>query len=148
LPTIRQIEQQAYIWANQEIMTYELAEEYLSRRRARKDIIGQLKHMMGIYDRTLTKTETDYLTDWLDKGFGYEAIAIAFDRTVTQTGGLKWAYMNKIMQSWHSKNLHTPEEIAAGDKPMSKKNSQPDRQPANNIAGGELERLKRIFGDM
>jgi len=42
----------------------------------------------------------------------------------------------------------TPEEIAAGDKPMSKKNSQPDRQPANNIAGGELERLKRIFGDM
>lgn len=148
LPTMRQIEQQAYIWAREEIMTLDLADAYLNRRRERKDIHNQLKRMMGFWDRAFTKTELGYLNDWLDKGFGVDAIAIAFDRTVTQTNGVKWPYMNRIVQSWHEKGLHTPEEIEAGDKPMgkpAKKQAVPSVSPAQ---GGEKERLMKLLEDI
>lgn len=149
LPTMRQIEQQAYIWAREEIMTHDLAEAYLSRRRERKDIHNQIKRIMGIWDRAFTKTEINYLNDWLDKGFGIDAIAIAFDRTVTQTNGMKWPYMNRIVQNWHEKGLHTPEEIEAGDKPMGK--PAPKSPPARTVSpvqGGEKERLMKLLEDI
>lgn len=148
LPTMRQIEQQAYIWANEEVMTLDLAEDYIERRRRRKDIHNQIKRMMGIWDRALTKTETNYINDWLDKGFGVDAIAVAFDRTVTQTGGVKWPYMNKIVQSWHEKGLHTPEEIAAGDKPLGKPQKGAGNTVTAQVPGGEKERLMKIMQDI
>ena len=125
LPTMRQIEKTAFIWANEEIMTWEMADAYIARRKERKDVLGEIKRMLGIWDRALTKTETDTFTDWLEKGFGLEAINMAFDRTVAGTGDYRLPYMNKIMQSWHSKGLHTPAEIETEDKPMGKKQQQP-----------------------
>ena len=58
-------------------------------------------------------------------GFGEEAIAIAAERTVTNTGALKWNYLSKILQSWHQKGLHSPKEIEEKDPP-----GVPRRQPA------------------
>ena len=74
-----------------------------------------MKNALGIRGRDLTPTETKYISSWLGMGFEEDAIFIAYDRTVTSTGALKWPYMNKILCSWHEKKLHTPEEIAAGD---------------------------------
>lgn len=149
LPTMRQIEQQAYIWAREEVMTLDLADAYLNRRRERKDTLSQLKRILGVWDRPFTKTEVNYLSDWLDKGFGIDAISMAFDRTVTQTGGLKWAYMNRIMLNWHEKGLHTPEEIESGDIPPSK---PAQKKTATRVApppqGGEKERLMKLLEDI
>ena len=152
LPTMRQIEKQAFIWANEEIMTWEMADEYIARRKQRKDLHGEIKRMLGIWDRALTKTETDYFNDWLEKGFGLDAISMAYDRTIAGTGQFKPAYMNKILQNWHSLNLHTPAEIEAGDKPLGKKQTQsqaPARAAQQNTApGGEKERLLRLLNEM
>ena len=41
---------------------------------------------------------------------------MAFDRTVTNIGQLKWPYMNKIILSWDEKNLRSPKEIASEDR--------------------------------
>ena len=79
---------------------------------------------------------------------GIDAIAIAFDRTVTQTNGLKWPYMNRIVQNWHEKGLHTPEEIESGDKPLGK---PAQKQPSPTISpaqGGEKERLMKLLEDI
>lgn len=145
VPTMRQIEQQAYIWAREEIMTLDMADAYINRRRERKNILNQIKRMMGIWDRALTKTEVNYLNDWLDKGFGLDAIAIAFDRTVTQTNGVKWPYMNRIVQNWHEKGLHTPEEIEAGDKPLGKLAAKSAPQTTAAPSGDEKERAMKIL---
>lgn len=147
LPTMRQIEKQAYVWANQEIMTLDQAEDYLAHRRSQKDKVQEVKRAMGIWDRALTKTENDYIMDWLNKGYGTEAIAMAFDRTVTQTGSLKLAYMNKIILNWHKKGLHTVQEIIDGDKPQGKAAAQPATSAART-PGGEKERLMKIFEDI
>ena len=151
LPTMRQIEKTAFIWANEEIMTWEMADAYIARRKERKDVLGEIKRMLGIWDRALTKTETDTFSDWLEKGFGLEAINMAYDRTVAGTGDYRLPYMNKIMQSWHSKGLHTPAEIETEDKPMGKKQNQP--APRSQTSGtatpsGEKERLLRLLNEM
>ncbi len=142
LPTMRQIEQTAYIWAKEEIMTLEMADEYVQRKDERKDVHGEIKRLLGIYDRALTKSETDAINDWLDKGFGPDAIALAFDRTVAGTGGFKLAYMNKIIQNWHSKGLHTPAEIEVGDVLPGRKTAN---KPAAPAAGNEKQRAEDIL---
>lgn len=146
IPTMRQMEKEAYVWARLEIFTLEQAETYLTRRQAKKDNVLALKRALGIRDRELSATERKYLEEWLDLGFSQESILMAYDRTVTQTGGLKWPYMNKIIQSWHQKGLHTPEEIEAGDTlPGRAKKPQAVQPQAPVRTGGEKERLMKIY---
>ena len=52
----------------------------------------------------------------LDMGFEDEVITLAYERTCLNTGGLNWAYMNKILQRWHETGLHTAEMIRNGDR--------------------------------
>jgi len=49
-------------------------------------------------------------------GMDEELIAMAYERTCLNTGGLNWAYMNKILQRWHDQGLHTAEEVRNGDQ--------------------------------
>lgn len=125
------VENEAYLWRRLEILTLELAEEYIHRQKERRGCMGRLKVMLGIHDRPLTASEERYLSGWLDLGFREDAIEMALDRTVTNTGSLKWKYMDRILQSWHEKGLHEPREIrekdikpgkgprAGGKKPLS-----------------------------
>ena len=146
VPTMRAIEKEAFVWARLEVLTLEQAERLLESRRAKKDAVFTLKQEMGIRDRDLTPTEKKYLSDWLERGYGVEAILIAYDRTVTQTGALKWAYMNKIILSWESKGLYTPEEIRTKDSSPARKSSAPPRPAqSDRRSGGEKENLMKIY---
>ena len=51
------------------------------------------------------------MDDWVDMGFESGAIAIAYDKTVTKTGNLTWPYIDKIIKNWHSKGLHTEQQV-------------------------------------
>lgn len=110
-PSMRFIEKEAYVWANREIMSLEQAEEYIRSSRRRREDMGRIKESLGIRSRELTATEQKYISSWLDMGFGEECISIAYDRTVTNTGALKWNYMNKILLSWHEKGIHNAAQL-------------------------------------
>lgn len=146
VPTMRAIEKEAFVWARLEIFSLEQADSLLNSRRAKKDALLQLKRELGIRDRELSATEKRYLTQWLEMGFDTEAILIAYDRTVTQTGGLKWPYMNKILQNWDGKGLHTPQEIEEGDRLPSKRPAR-TAEPAAPAkrTGSEKERLMKLY---
>ena len=105
-PSMRFIEKEAYVWANREILSLEQAEEYIRSSRQRREDMGRIKESLGIRGRELTATEQKYVASWLDLGFGEDCISVAYDRTVTNTGALKWNYMNKILLSWHEKGIH------------------------------------------
>ena len=51
---------------------------------------------------------------------------MAYERTCLNTGGLNWAYMNKILQRWHEAGLHTAQAIRAGDKKPTNRSSNPN----------------------
>lgn len=114
-PSMHTIEREAYRWADENIDTLETASFYVQSQLQVHTRIQQLRLHMQIDHRRLTTQEEQYLTGWIQMGFPDPAIHMAYARTCENTGGLRWAYMNSILKSWHEKNLHTPEEIAAGD---------------------------------
>jgi hypothetical protein len=151
LPTIRRLEKEAYAWANMEILTLEQAEKYIQKQNDKKDSLNQTKKMLQINGRALTQTEQKYIESWLDMGFGPDALEIAYDKTVVKTGRLQWKYMDSIVNSWHGKNLHTPEEIAAGDNRATAPRGRYQAGKNGSAAAPskeELERMERILSKM
>ncbi len=140
-PSAKAIEKLAYEWARQEIMTLEQAESYIAEQKARRGELGQIKILLNIYGRELTATEEKYIGSWLDMGFHEDAIAIAYDRTLTQTNALKWPYMNKILLSWHNMGLHTAEEIREKDtrRPSTRQKGQSEARPV------DMDALRKII---
>lgn len=143
-PSMRYIEKEAYVWANREILSLEQAEEYIRRSRERQEDIGRIKEALNIRGRELTATEGKYIASWLDMGFGEDCLSIAYDRTVTNTGALKWGYMNKILLSWHEKGIRTPAEVQ--EKDGRRKSAPPVKAPADKPI--DLERLRAIVEKM
>lgn len=139
LPSVRTVEKEGYAWFNREILTYERAEEFLRKKREKKDSVCVVKRVLQINDRALSPTEEKYVSSWLDMGFSPEAIGEAYDRTVIKTGRLQWKYMDSILSSWDEKGLHTPEEIDLGDQRKDKSPS-----PAAASPDSEVERIRRL----
>ena len=142
-PTAKAIEKEAYVWANQEILTLEQADEYIQRQKDRRSEAGRVKAAIGIRDRELSMTEGRYVASWLDMGFGVEAISVAYDRTVTNTGGLKWGYMNKILQSWHEAGIHSVDEIEAKDS--RRRRPEPSGAPQAPAGQIDMDQLRSIL---
>ena len=114
-PTAKAIQKEADKWARYEIITMEQAEAFMRRQDERRSMLTLLKETLGIKGRELSPTEREYINGWLNMGFDEKCIAIAYDRTVTNTGSLKWSYMNKILLSWHEKGLKTEKDILEKD---------------------------------
>lgn len=142
LPSMRSIEKEAYVWANREILTFEQAEEYIRQSRARREDTARIAAALNIRGRELTATEKKYIGAWLEMGFGEDAIAEAYDRTVTNTGALKWSYMDKIVCTWHSKGLHTAAQIEEKD-PRRTRSTQPSASDGD--AGYSIDELRSIL---
>ena len=140
---MRRIEKEAYAWADQEIHTTAQAEEFLQRRQARRDLAQQVLQVLQICDRAPSRTERGYITSWLDMGFGCEAIAEAYDRTVVATGARKWPYLNRILMSWHEKGLHTLDEISSGDPRAADRHRVAAAAPAADR--DDLDRVEQML---
>lgn len=143
LPSMRTIEKEAYAWANKEILTIEQAEEYIKSAAERRSKIGEIKDCLDIKGRELTSTEKKYISSWIDMGFDTDTLTVAYDRTVTNTGALKWGYMNKIVQSWHEKGLHTVTDINEKDSRIPKKTSGKTQNESAKL--GDLDRMRAIY---
>ena len=126
-PSVRTMERQAYAWADQGIDTIESAAAFIQAKNRQEARIGWLMRLLQISGRNLTPAEERYALSWLDMGFDEEAFRMAYDKTCLNTGGLKWPYMNKILQSWHQQNLHTGKEIQEKDRKPGARGSEPVR---------------------
>lgn len=150
-PSMRYIEKAALAWRREGIFSIEAAEHYVEREAERRSAYAEFARAMNVRDRLLSDTERRYVDSWREMGFGAEAIAIATDRTLTQTGKRGMPYMDKIVRSWHAKGLHTPEEIERGDsfagpRPASGGRNQNPKNTAVTRADAEKNRaaLRRI----
>ena len=114
--SLRTIEQEAYAWADRGIDSIEEAAAFIQMQNQRQSHLGRLMKQLQIYGRNLTAAEERYANAWLDMGMEEDAIALAYERTCLNTGGLNWAYMNKILQRWHSQGLHNAEAVRSGDQ--------------------------------
>lgn len=138
-PSLRTIEKEAYAWSEHGIDTMEEAAAFIQGQNVRNSRLSRLKNVLQIRGRNLTAAEERYAQQWLDMGFDDEAISMAYERTCLNTGGLNWAYMNKIMTRWHQTGLHTGEQVRAGDrKPMPKGAS-------GELGEAELDAIRKVM---
>ena len=115
-PSLRAIEKEAYYWAEQGIDIMEEAAAFIQNQNLRKSRLSGLMELLQIRGRTLTPGETRYAESWLEMGFAEDVLKLAYEKTCLNTGGLSWAYMNKILTRWQENGLFTLEQVMAGDK--------------------------------
>jgi len=149
MPSMRYIEKAAYTWEREGIFTLDRAEEYLKSLEQRKTARWEIKWAMQIKDREFSESEKRYVDNWIAMGFNAGAVAIAYDRTIMKTGKLAWSYMDTIMNSWHNKNLHTPQEILEKDvRPDRKAAYEALQAPGKKFGAADhndIERMERIL---
>ena len=138
-PSLRSIEKEAYAWAEQGIDTMEEAAAFIQRQNVYNSRLAQLTRLLQIRGRNLTAAEERYAKSWLELGFEDEAITMAYERTCLNTGGLSWAYMNKILVRWHEAGLHTAEEVRSGDRKPTPKGA------SGELGEAELEAIRRVL---
>ena len=137
-PSARAFELEARSWIERGITDFESAEQYIKSARERRSQEGAIKAAMKIEDRDFTDTERRYVDQWLDWGFGADAIAVAYDKTVTNTRKFSPAYMNKILMSWNEKGIHTPDEIREKDRPAAARSASAPAAKASAESVGDL----------
>ncbi len=138
-PSLRTIEKEAYAWAERGIDSIEEASAFIQSQNVRASRLSQLMNALQIRGRNLTPAEERYAISWLEMGFDNEAISMAYERTCLNTGGLNWAYMNKILQRWHGQGLHTAQAVQTGDK---KADPRAERRP---LDADEAAAIRKMF---
>jgi DNA replication protein DnaD len=147
-PSVRYIEKAAYTWEREGIFTLDKAEEYLKALSAQKNARSEIRKILQINDRGFSATEKRFVDGWVAMGFEVGAIEIAYDRTVVKTNKLSWQYMDSIFKSWHSKGIHTMQQVldmngkqgnngSMNTKLDDKKYGEPNHE--------ELERMQRYL---
>lgn len=115
-PSLRTIEKEAWAWAEQGIDTLEEAAAYIHTQNARQSRLSRLMELLQIRGRSLTPAEEKYALSWLEMGFSEEVLSMAYERTCLNTGGLSWAYMNKILCRWRDAGMKDAQQIRDGDR--------------------------------
>ena len=139
-PSLRTIEKEAYAWAERGIDTVEEAVAFIQAQNVRNSRLSRLMQILQIRGRNLTAAEERYAQSWLDLGLEEEMLTMAYERTCLNTGGLNWAYMNKIIQRWHQQGLRTAEAVRSGDQ----KGGTP-QGASGQLGAAELEAIQRVL---
>ena len=127
-PTLRQIEKEGYHWAQRGLFDQESASRYLRDWNVRRSAMSRYMQVLGLGDRRPVESEERYITDWMDKGFRPETVALAYDKTVFYKKELNWRYLNGILRRWHETGWHTEEEVRQSDsrKPSRREEKKDD----------------------
>ena len=139
-PSLRAIEKEAYFWAENGIDTLEEAAVFVQNQNQRNSRLHHLMELLQIRGRNLTQAEERYAQSWIDRGFEDEVISMAYERTCLNTGGLNWAYMNKILERWAQQGLRTADAVRSGDR----KDAVP-QGASGQLGQAELEAIRRVL---
>ncbi len=146
VPTMRTIEKRAKLWVRDGVLSCGRAEEYLKEAEKKAAAKGRIAAILNIGGRALAPTEERYISEWTELSIPDELIAAAYDKTVVNTGAMKWRYADKILRSWHDAGYTTLEDVEHGDKRRSaQKPSSADDELENVLRLRELNRKKGLL---
>ena len=141
--SFRMIEKEAFYWANNGITDLDSAEAYISRRKKLSEFSEKIKMRIGISGRELTEGERKYISGWAELGFDEDCIYEAYNRTVMNTGGLKWPYMDKIIRTWGEKGFKSLDDITKNDGTAGKAAGAKSSRSAKTSSGPDFEAARR-----
>lgn len=90
------------------VANVEALADYISQKEKERSEFAEYRRVFGIYNRSLTKSEREYIEKWSrEYAFGTEIVGMAYDITVMNTSKLSFAYMDKLLADWHSAGCKT-----------------------------------------
>lgn len=92
------LEKTAVDWKEKEIDSVDKANEYIRLTEEKDSKCEHIKILLGIYGRNLVKKEKEYILKWIEK-FSEEEILNAYEKAVSSTGKISFAYTDKILNS-------------------------------------------------
>ncbi len=140
-PSLRTIEKEGYAWAEQGIDTLAAAAAFIHSQNLYFSRLGQLQRMLQIRGRNLTAAEEKYARSWLEMGLDDQVLQLAYERTCLNTGGLNWAYMNKILLRWKQAGYLTADDVQNGDKKPGTSSANGQRQ----LDADEIAAIKKML---
>ena len=105
------IQRVALSWLENGVDSDDAADHYLSGQVELDAQVRQVRETFGIYDRRITDKERAFIHTWFEEyHLDLALIRAAYERTVENTGKLSFAYVNKILSSWHAKGIRTVQQ--------------------------------------
>lgn len=144
MPTMRNIESRARLWANLGIMTQSRAEEYLKEQERLGTRTAQIARLLNIGGRALSPTENRYISGWNDMKLADDLLIKAYDITVIKTGGLKWKYMDTILKSWNSKGYTSLEQVEQAEGNRQRPSYTRQNRVSEKELQQELDSMRRL----
>ena len=115
--SMKYVEKVAFSLCEEGILTSKELERYLEERRRFASFEWQLKKMLGIGERDFTKKQQTFVLKWeREYGYGIDIVGIAYDITVDSINKVDFAYIDKILSSWHEQGLKNEKEIRENEE--------------------------------
>lgn len=120
------------------IDTDEALTEYINEKKNEAPSEWEFRRLIGVYDRTLTKSERSYVKRWYGEfGYSNELIGEAYDLTVNLKGKLVLSYMNKILEGWHESGVKT---VSDAQKKLAEDRANMAAQARADETSGKAQR--------
>ena len=90
------------------ITNYDALEGYIKVKRSVNSKSTRFRKLCGIGNRELTAKERGYTERWFGElQLSFDLVKRAYELTIDRIGELKFPYMSKIIEQWHSKGVRT-----------------------------------------
>lgn len=111
----------AEAWAKNNIKTFSDLDIYYEKQEGLSKISKSIAKKLGL-SRQLSQYENGYIEKWvIDYGYDLNIIEIALKKTTSKTNP-SFDYLDKLISSWHERNLKTPDSINKFIADMNQKN--------------------------
>ncbi len=144
---MRYVEKTAISLYDKGIHTAAQLEQHLKELDRLASAEGKIRKIFGMGERAFTGKESAFVNDWINKyGFDFEMIKLAYEETVNNTSKPSMSYANKVLESWYSEGLKTPEDI---NRSKEKRKGAPTGAQATSFNVDDFfnAAINRGFGD-
>lgn len=112
--TVKKLVREAEKLARGGVDTLESLEAFVRSESERTEDEWEYRRVLGIWNRSLSRTEREYFRHWAkDLCYSVAIAEEAYDIAVRNTGKVSLPYMNKLLEAWHAEGCKTVAECRA-----------------------------------
>ena len=131
-PNLRYVEKTACSLYDKGVCTAAQLEEYLKTADKLASAEGKIRKIFGMGERAFTSSESRFISAWInDYKFDFEIIKLAYEETVNATSKPSMQYANKVLESWYTEGLKTPDDVAKAKEKRKGAQSSPQATSFN-----------------
>lgn len=119
--SVRYVESLALAWADEDIVTPDQVDGKIRRLQQTRASAEKVENVLGLVrplNAAQAKTAHKWLTDW---HFSDEMLQHAQTITLENCAKFSVAYMDKILERWHTEGIDRPDRISVSPKTVKKK---------------------------